>query len=264
MPPATFQPKSMNSKLSDIELIPYGSNRRFQTKAHAPFVSSTYVSIEATCPSACRFKDAGCYVQVGNAALPMQRLDEGARETAQHPNVYEAELIDQQWTRGIPQDGARGGRDMRMHVGGDIRDEEGAKALATACDRWLGRGGGMVWSYTHRWRELSPALWAGAINVLASVETAAEAFEAIARGYTPSFTMSSFESKRRHKVGGVDVIPCPAQTRGVKCIQCRLCFAPLPKGRAIGFEWHGRGSAGKRKLDVIQREHHGQQTMGFA
>ena len=79
----------------------------------------------------------------------------------------------------------------------------------------------------------------------------------------PSFTMSSFESERGYSVGhGVKVVPCPAQTRDLKCNQCRLCFKKMPKGTAIGFAWHGQGSAGKRKLDVIQREQYGQRTLG--
>lgn len=262
---ATFQRKSCNSKLSRVLQLRYKNTKRFQTFPQAPFVASTYVSIEATCPDTCRFKNAGCYVQTGQSAHAMRRMDAGANEHHMtHPNVVEANLIDEQWKQ-VPQDGPGGkGRPLRLHVGGDVRDTEGANALAQACNRYLQRDGGPVWNYTHRWREVSVSAWGPAISTLASLETIAEAVEATDIGYMPSFTMASFDGERAYKVGsGIKVVPCPAQTRNLKCIDCKLCFKKLSKGTAIGFAWHGRGGSGKRKLDVIQRERFGQQTLGF-
>ncbi len=266
---ATFQRKSANSKLSEVEQIPH-KNGRFRTIPHPPFVCSTYVSISATCPDTCRFKDAGCYVQTGQAANTMRRMDEAARAVSTlHPNVLEAKLIDAQWSKPskmpyVPQDGPGGkGRPLRLHVGGDVRDEEGAVALAHACDNYRRRRGGKVWTYTHRWREVPVTAWGSAISALASVETVAEAEEAVDLGYMPSFTMASFEQQRAYKMGSVKVVPCPAQTRNVKCVDCKLCFQKLPKGTAIGFAWHGRQSEGKRQLDVIQAEQRGQQRLAL-
>lgn len=272
---ATFQRKSANAKLSTVLQKPYRG--RFQTFPQRPFVCSTYVSIDATCPDECRFKNAGCYVQVGNTMSAMKRLDAGARARPEmHPNVLEANLIDAQWNGGersspgpakatrVPQDGPGDkGRPLRLHVGGDVRDVEGAQALTSACELWLERDGGPVWTYTHRWREVPVGTWGDAISALASVETVDEAVEAVDLGYMPSFTLAEFESERAYRLGSVKVIPCPAQTRNVKCVDCRLCFKPLPKGVAIGFAWHGRGGAGKRKLEVIQLEQYGQTRMGI-
>ncbi len=264
---ATFQQKSHNSKLSRVDQIPY-KDRRFHTIPHAPFVSSTYVSISATCPDSCRFKDAGCYVQTGQAANVMRRLDADALKVhAMHPNILEANLIDHQWSnergRGshVPQDGPGGkGRPLRLHVGGDVRDQEGAEALAHACDAFRSRRGGPTWTYTHRWPAVAATAWGPAISALASVETVVEAEEAVDLGYMPSFTMSSFDQDTAYKLGSIKVVPCPAQTRDLKCVDCRLCFKQLPKGTAIGFAWHGRQSAGKRQLDVIQQEQRVQQS----
>lgn len=277
---ATFQRKSMNSKLSHVDQIPFKG--RFQTHANPPYVCSTYVSIEATCPDTCRFKNAGCYVQTGQAAYTMRRLDAAARGMTTHPNILEANLIDGQWSdldappgrpgpkaNRVPQDGPRGkGRPLRLHVGGDVRDTEGASALAYACEAWRDRDGGPVWTYTHRWREVPFSAWGPAISALASVETVPEAEEAVELGYMPSFTMASFEQDTAYKMGSVKVVPCPAQTRDLKCVDCQMCFkkkhstAPaLPKGTAVGFAWHGRQMSGKRQLDVIQQEYHGQQQL---
>lgn len=270
---ATFQRMSQNSKLSHVDQTPYKG--RFQTKANPPYVCSTYVSIEATCPDTCRFKNARCYVQTGQAGYTMRRLDALSRKTQVHPNVLEANLIDAQWSdleplpgrpgpkaNRVPQDGPNGGgRPLRLHVGGDVRDIEGAVALAHACEAWMERGGGAVWTYTHRWREVPVSAWGPAISALASVETVAEAEEAVELGYMPSFTMASFERDTAYRMGSVKVVPCPAQTRDLKCVDCRLCFKKLPEGTAIGFEWHGRQMSGKRQLDVIQQEWHGQQRL---
>lgn len=263
---ASFQKKSSNSKLSLVDLIPH-PNGRFQTNPKPPYVCSTYVSISATCPSSCRFKDNGCYVQTGNALVSMRRLDNAASATGVHPNRLEAELIDRQWNseyhttrRRVPQDGKHGGRDLRLHVGGDVKDKTGARALAAAVERWRSRGGGDAWTYTHRWRKV-PVEAFGSIVALASVEKSREAEEAVDLGYTPSFTMSGFREERAYREGAIKVVPCPAQTRNLKCVDCRLCMRRLPKGTAIGFKWHGRQTAAKRQLDVIGQEMSGQRRL---
>jgi hypothetical protein len=273
LPGASFQKKSSNSKLSHVLTRPH-ANGRMQTFPQAPFVCSTYVSISATCPSTCKFKDAGCYVQTGNALGPMKRLDAEAR--GRHVSRItvarnEAELIDLQWSSDffrsarVPQDGARGGRDLRLHVGGDVVGPLHASWLGAAAERWRLRGGGRVWTYTHRWSEVAPCEWGPAIAALASVESPEEAEAAVDLGYSPAWTVAAFRDVRAHSMSGIKLIPCPAQTRGVKCIECRLCLRPLPKGAAIGFAFHGQGHkmAGKRRLDVIDREMRGQERLAL-
>ena len=135
-----------------------------------PFIVSTWVSISGTCPDVCTFKDNGCYAQAGATHLVMGRLDRASRgRTSLSITLEEAAAIDELFPGGVPQDGARGGRDMRLHVGGDVSCRKGAKALGEAVARFQKRGGGRCWTYTHRWREVPREAW-GPISVLASVE----------------------------------------------------------------------------------------------
>jgi hypothetical protein len=162
-----------------------------------PLVASTYVSIERTCPASCPFKGAGCYAEAGFTRVLGQRLDRDAAEvTPLRIAKAEADLIDAAWPKGVPQDGARGGRDLRLHVGGEFPSEGGARVVAGAVARWLERGGGAVWSFTHRWRQIARAAF-GRISVLASCETAAQAREAVLRGYVPALVVERFPDGAR-------------------------------------------------------------------
>ena len=159
----------------------------------------------------------------------------------------------------VPQDGARGGRDLRLHIGGDASSEKAAQRLAWAVETWRYRGGGAAWTFTHRWREIHPGAW-GEISALASVESAEEAEEARRRGYVPAIVVERFPSRRAFRIRGMrdDVIPCPNETSGgaVTCVECRLCLdAPAlrRRGKAIAFAVHGLG-ASKVRLPVVEAE----------
>lgn len=238
----SFQAKSSNRKLSPIEEVPLGSGKKRQVP-QGPFCSSTYVSISATCPESCIYRDNGCYVQGGQSGWVMRRLDrQAAHLTGLEVTTAEAALIDKQFIKGVPQDGARGGRDLRLHVGGDVSCQLGVQRLAQAARRWQSRGGGRVWTYTHRWREVSPFAW-GLISVLASVETTEQAFDAIEKGYVPAITVDRFLKHRAHVREGLKIVPCPAQTKGRTCAECRLCLEDnLPPGKkvAVAFALHGQ------------------------
>ena len=259
--PVRLHYASADRKLSPVEMRPYDGpgNRTFRPIPVGPYCAATYTSIDATCPSSCRFKAAGCYVRAGFTGRAAELLDEvGRGMDPERVADAEVKLLDAAFGaeggRGprIPQDGARGGRDLRLHVGGDVPSTAGAQRLACAARRWMQRGGGRVWTYTHRWREIERATF-GAISVLASVETPAEARAADLRGYVPALVVESFPSRRAFHVEGLrlKVIPCPAETGGadggVTCVSCRLCLddgALRRRGAAIGFALHG-----------LQREH---------
>lgn len=238
---ASFQPQSSNRKLAPQRRNDLGDGR-VRNEPSGPWCASTYVSITATCPDTCRFKDAGCYVQAGGGSWAMQRMDQRARDL--QPDALavmhqEAGLIGDSWKKRVRQDGARGGRDLRLHVGGDVSCKDGATVLAAAVDGWYAKDGGSVWTFTHRWREVPVHRWGG-INTLASVETAEEAVEATEAGYIPAMVVERHESERAYRLGSLKVIPCPAQTRGRTCVECRLCVDPvLRKGTVIAFAAHG-------------------------
>lgn len=250
--PARLHYATADRKLSPVAMVPYDGpgKRSFRPTPVGPYCSATYASIEATCPSSCRFKQAGCYVRAGFTRRASDQLDDAARGIdAERVADVEVRLLDEAFGRGeIPQDGARGGRDLRLHIGGDVPSTAAAQRLACAADRWRRRGGGAVWTYTHRWRHIPRAAF-GKISVLASVEDVAEAKQADLRGYVPAVVVSRFPSERAFRVDGLRhrVIPCPAETRGTTCVECRLCLddgALRRRGAAIGFALHG-----------LQREH---------
>lgn len=259
--PALFRDRSCNEKLSNVKRFRHPKGYNVMV-AQQPFVATTYTSIKLTCPSSCRFKDNGCYIQAGPSSLFANRLDMHDQFTGTEVNEIEAELIDQAWVRGVPQEGARGGIDIRIHSGGDFRSARGARAVGGALDRFKSRRGGDGWGYTHRWRTIPADSYGPAMSILASVETLPEVEQAIELGYTPAMTMRFFYHKTAYRLPGLEsvkVIPCPEQTRGIKCNKCRLCMKKLPKGTAIGFELHGTGaSQAAHRLPII-----GQETFGW-
>lgn len=235
----TFVADSGNSKIN-------GSGR----------VSATYASIAATCPAACPLRDSGCYAQSSHVGMIVRRLDAGAQGmSADDVATIEALAIDGAFSAGpVPQDGARGlGRPLRLHVSGDARTPRAAATLAAAARRWVARSGGPVWSYTHAWRRVARRNWRG-VSVLASVESTSDGSAALARGYAPAAVVASHpqdgKAFARH---GVTWIPCPSQTRGIGCTDCRLCFdADALVARRSGISFAAHGASTKRVLSVIQ------------
>lgn len=248
-----FRTRAANRKLSPVRMadVPdkYDGKYTRRPEPHAPFVCATYVSIAATCPRSCPFYQSGCFVDAGYTAQLSRRLNDEAQYTpAAEIGRREAAAIDKAFVRGVPQDGARGGRDLRLHVGGDMGSPTGVRLLAAAARRWRDRGGGVVWTYTHWWRKVPRPLW-GDVVVFASIESPHSAKLARQRGYRIAITLPEFPSDRRFELdripgsgqgGGEPVVPCPAETRGATCVECRLCLRPT--GPTIGFAVHGRSA----------------------
>lgn len=244
--PVALQKVCANRKIAPQrqELAASGRTRNVPL---GPFACSTYVSVSSTCPASCTFKDAGCYAQTGSYGWKIRRLDAAARSMApMDVMAAEADAIDRLYVRGVPQDGAAGGRDLRLHISGEVSCERGALLLAEACRRFQTRGGGSCWTYTHRWREVPEEAW-DPIRALASVETAHELEEAVGAAYVPALTVRAFASSRPFTLPdcAVRVMPCRAEIAGATCVQCRLCLEPgaLPSGTAVGFALHGMGAA---------------------
>ncbi len=204
--------------------------------------AATTHAAQASCPSSCVFKDGGgCYAESGRQGMFVTRrlnevgelLDADALDVA----MAEAEAIDAMEV--VP------GRPMRLHTVGDCSTDDCARVVAAAARRYVERGGGPVWTYTHAWRDVERASW-GSISVLASCETGQDVRAASARGYATALVVEAFESDRRYPIGpgasGNDVLPCPSMTRHVACSDCRLCFNDAglrERGYSIAFELHG-------------------------
>lgn len=233
--------ESADSKLSPIEFRDVGMQRK-RPYPVGPRCAATYVSIRRTCPRKCILKNKGCYVQSGYTNRLMRRLDEWT--STQHVNDLEAVAILYAFRRGVPQDGfAGGGRDLRLHVGGDVKDEAGARVLAAAADAYHRLGGGTVWTYTRRWREVSRDAW-GDIAVLASIDSPSEWSDARKRGYNHCATVVlNHETRgRSYAHRGSLVMPCRHDADGTTCVECRRCLSPRSEYSLVAFETHGRNA----------------------
>lgn len=197
-------------------------------------VAVTYASIEATCPKTCPLKGDGCYAGLGRVALYERKLSHDRGPLGAAKDEW---LAIKAGTDGLP----LAGRPLRLHVSGDARTVGAARTMARIQRYWSSKDGGPVWSYTHAWRNVDRLDWGG-VSVLASVETVADAMVAHEMGYSAAIVTWPHASPKSYKVGGMTIIPCPNQTRGVKCDACRLCFddKKLHERRAvIAFEAHG-------------------------
>jgi hypothetical protein len=213
----------------------------------------TYAS-QATCPDECPFRNSGCYAESG--PLSWSVTSKLNRASATDPVAIaqaEAAAIDT-----LPAD-----RDMRLHGVGDSATRRGTRALAAAVGRYLDRAkkvlvrgtaaAARVWTYTHAWRKVPRSDW-GRTSVLASCESAAEAKDAMKRGYAAALVVDAFESEGVYEEGGVRVLPCPNQTRGAVCTSCRLCFDDdrlREAGLVIAFVAHGNGK--RRVAEKVRR-----------
>lgn len=237
--------RSSNRKLSPVKVL--GREKNFTRMAAVrPFCSSTFAAIETTCPDSCAFKDNGCMADGGFTRIMSKRLNAAARGLTELQVIAEeAREIDRAFGgKRVPQDGARGGRDLRIHVGGDVKTEAAARLLAGAAARWRARGGGSVWTFTHSWRQVPRDAW-GCISVLASVDNLGDVAAALWRGYAPAIVLDELPADGRRMAlqpSGVPVIPCPGETREATCVECRLCLdRPLAAmGVGIAFAVHGR------------------------
>jgi len=215
---------------------------------------ATYASIAATCPITCPLKDQGCYAQGGHVAITVARLDAEAAHVEDPEMVADAEAdaIDAAYGgKKVPR-----GRALRLHVSGDSRTIVGTRLIAMAVTRWKKRGGGVAWTFTHAWRRVQRKHWER-VSVLASIERPELAAKVRKQGYAPALVVDHHEPDGKAFFShGVRWIPCPNQTRGIGCTDCRLCFdadALFARNAGIAFAAHGpRANAVKRRLTVLQ------------
>lgn len=245
---------------ADTDNVKIRSKRLPRTRGR---VATTYVSIKASCPDSCAMKaDGTCYAQGGMVGMQVRKIE--ARSVGATPTRaanIESGLIDNAFNAGpIPQDGAKGGRDLRLHTSGDCRTPYAALTVGAAAARWKARGGGDVWTYTHAWKAVRRGFWGSAVSVLASVDDVSEGTLSLVKeqGYAPARVVPEFPNgAKAFEDAGMRWIPCPAQTQdGVGCADCRLCFNAdklFNRDTGIAFEAHGnRAHALKRKLQVLK------------
>lgn len=259
--PALVIARAANRKLAPVDLLDVGPGRK-RPVAKPPYCSATYMPIAQTCPSSCTFKGKGCFASSGYSGRAVRRLEELARGKSELELAQaEALAIDRLDRKGVALDGGRDGesrRDMRLHVSGDVTEASGLDVLTASVARWQARGGGAAWSFTHAWRTLPRERWR-TISILASIETAAQVEEARSRSYVPALTIREFpQGAKPFRIPGADTtfIPCPAETKGTTCVQCRLCLDREPylhdANRGISFAVHGMAAtAAKKRLPMF-------------
>jgi hypothetical protein len=260
-----FHAISQNGKLSHVDYVKDAGATRGRPVPKRPYVSSTYAPIEQSCPSTCSFFEPApgsnmrpCYADSGFTRFAVRKLEADARgATPEDIARAESFAIDRSFRGGeVPQDGARGGRDLRLHVAGDSRTNAAARILGKAAGRWRGRRGGSVWTYTHAWRTVHRASWGAAVNVYASVEKPADVARARERGYAAAIVVPEFVTDgRTYKYEGATILPCVAETHEATCSDCRVCLDRdvLKLGLTIGFAAHGMGAPEvRRRLPVIR------------
>jgi len=206
-------------------------------------VAVTYVS-QASCPTTCTFRGAGCYAELGMTGIHTSRVNQ-SKDSAVALARKEAAAIDALKTTHRP---------MRLHVVGDCKTPDAARIVSAASERYTAKNGQPTWTYTHAWRSVPREAW-GRVSVLASVETLADAAKALKRGYASAVVVGSFPSdgKAYSTPDGLKVIPCPAQTAHKTCIECRLCMnadSLVDRKAVIAFEAHG--SRKNKILRVLQ------------
>ncbi len=208
-------------------------------------VAATYAPIAQTCPVSCPLRDNGCYAQSGNVGFKVRRTEEySAGMNGDTVATLEGDEIADMATHSPV------GHAMRIHVSGDATSDYRALQMARGATVW----NGPIWSYTHAWAEVSRASW-GRVSVLASCESVSQVILARLRGYAAALVVAHHpENGRAFTTSeGVKVIPCPSQTRGVLCTDCKLCLNDkllLAQGACISFAAHG--ATKKRTLNVIQ------------
>lgn len=217
-------------------------------------IDATYVSIEASCPTSCPLKGESCYAQQSFTGMHGRKLDQEAIEFSPlQAAQQEAKAINNSYGgRKIPL-----GRDLRLHVAGDSRTVKGTRLINKAVGNWKARGGGDCWSYTHAWKHVPRKDWSN-VSILASVNSIDDVKLARQQGYAPALVVAEHTSNKAYLLEGSSTkwIPCPNQTTGVACSDCRLCFNAdrLFQGHyGIAFAAHGiNKNKIKRRLAVIQ------------
>lgn len=193
-------------------------------------VAATYAA-QTTCPADCAFRGAGCYAEAGRPAIHTARLNR-CDDSAQVLAEREAAGID-----ALP-----GDVDLRIHMVGDCATADAARTVSGAAERYQSRGGRVSWTYTHAWRDVPRAAW-GAVSVLASCETLTDAACAMGCGWAAAVVVESHpDDGKAWDAGPFRVVPCPNQTRGVTCVDCRLCLDADGLRRCrqvIAFAAHG-------------------------
>jgi hypothetical protein len=203
-------------------------------------VSASYASQES-CPLTCPFLGEGCYGESGRVGIHTARLNKTDTTSLKVAKAEAAEI-----------DGLSGLLDLRVHVVGGCKSDKEAKLVSGAAGRFMARKRPTdAWTYAHAWKSIKRASW-GIMSVLASCHTKDEVKQAMAKGYAASITTAKMPEKAFTE-DGITYVPCVEQTKGITCVECRLCLDDkklLEKKIVIVFELH---TAAKKAFAALER-----------
>jgi hypothetical protein len=146
---------------------------------------------------------------------------------------------------------------LRLHTVGDCKSSTNVRIVNAAVGRWKARGGNKAFTYTHAHQAVKRSEWSN-VSVLASIDSIEQAKAATEQGYACSLVVAEHASKKAFKVEGSDItwIPCPSQTMGKTCEECRICMDAdklFRDNQGVAFAAHGvYKNAIKKRLNVIQ------------
>lgn len=181
---------------------------------------------QESCPTTCALYGAGCYAEnygVGGSATIFQRAEKGGE-----PDYVELRLRIRK---------LRKGEVVRLNVSGDYLKDDGTPDLeyieiTNTIPRWVD-----VLSYTHAWRLMEPGWFFDHARPNASCDTPADAAEAIAAGWK-AVVVDPDGGIPGTRIAGALAVSCPAETKGIQCIDCRLC-ARQNRPSVVVFQIHG-------------------------
>lgn len=247
--PITSTSNTGVSGASGVTLVLNSANAKLGTG-----VAATYVSQES-CPKTCPFLEESCYAEYGPTGIHTRRLNKSTMSAEQLASAEAIAINRASFGRGNPGRLMGTNKPLRLHVVGDSRTVRAVRIVADSVRLWLDCIGS-VWTYTHAWRKVARKHW-GTVSVLASCEDAHAVNAAMRRGYAAALVVSEHSSDQAYlTTGGYKLIPCPNQTRGVTCTQCKLCWKDqwlLSTRSVIAFAAHGsRKNTVKQTLISIQ------------
>jgi hypothetical protein len=208
-------------------------------------MSASYAS-HGSCPTTCFFLNNGCYTQYGPLAVIAHRLNKQAEGMSpEEIAMNEAIVINQ----------LSGERPLRVHVVGDCKTDDAATIIGTAMIKHEEKHNQPAYTYTHGWPYVKYQSWQGA-NVLASCETPQQVAHAKERGYPTTLVVGTFQQHTRYTHREIELIPCPAQTRHITCLQCQLCMKVeylRTHNVSIGFQAHCQGRHGSNAVKLSRK-----------
>ena len=224
----------MTSK--SVSVVFDSKNRKISSPTRV--CSATYVS-QKSCPVDCPLRNNGCYFERGHSGIQNVRLTRemnAEKRTLQELAEIEALKID-----ALP----ALGQDLRIHAGGESRNKKAAKTVGDAASRFMQRGSGIAWTYTHCWKTIKRKVW-GLVQIMASIHSIEEVATARKQGYAPAmvFPKEGFpDGYKPFYVEGCSTkwIPCKEQTQKIPCTDCRLCLnadALFKANSGIAFKKH--------------------------